>query len=74
MFLDIDSEVLIRGFVDRDLELLANRILEIFYVIRQRGGHQCVIHVNPNVDLSLGRGDLEEQARIVDRAEVTVLD
>ena len=74
MLLDIDSEVLIRGFVDSDLEHLANRILEVFYVIRQRGGHQCVVHVDPNSDLSLGRGDLEEQTRIVNRAEVTVLD
>ena len=33
MFLNVDSEMLIRGFVDSDLELLANRILEVFYVI-----------------------------------------
>lgn len=50
MFLDVDSEVLISGFIDGDPEMLVDCALEV----SMSSGHHRVVYANPHGDWRLG--------------------
>ena len=71
--MNVDSQMLIRLVVHRDLKSFLDVLLEFVDVLQLVGGNKGVVHVDPNVYASLQGLDLREEARVVDRFQVTVV-